>query len=714
MGNEEMMRSIANVAREATRKLGLRFAVFGLLALFIATPALVIRVSIQKNYAAIDSMTPYLIQLLKTNDIFDATRQLDSLVDSGTLSGFWLKEKVSGRILTQGSSIDGPRSPTRVKAGWWLEFSRGSIELYSSHLIIVEANTRHYRLVVSSPLPILTLVLIIVATMLLFLFAYWALDRQMMMLSDQIVAPIVGLSAFLGKVDAQRSEQLPLFPGTSISEVDQVYQQFSKLFTELNNAECARLQAERQAAVGSLAAQVAHDIRSPLAALDSVVNRLGQLPEQERVFMRSAINRIKDIANNLLQKNREIANSAIVKPEITPGEVPSIQLLSSLLDPLITEKRMQFRSMIGIEIDSRVDATSYGLFAKTQPTEFKRVISNLINNAVEALVGTGTIMLTVMGSVDEIEITVGDNGKGIPPEILAKLGQRGETHGKSGGSGLGLYHARTSVQSWGGKLRIESTQGAGTSVIITLPRAPSPSWFVSTLSLAPGTSVVVVDDDSSIHQVWQGRFDSLRVTEKQVEIVHLSTPDQFRDWVKANETKAHTAVYLVDYELLEFTETGLSLISELNLGKQSILVTSRFEERHILEGCQKLEVRLIPKGMAGFVPVEFAAKKEYFDAILIDDDELVHMSWAFAAKNAGKTVKSFSYPDQFFAVADKLEMSSPVYIDANLGAGIRGEVVAEKIFKMGFSNVYLATGYEAANYTQYTFLKGVLGKEPPF
>ncbi len=476
--------------------------------------------------------------------------------------------------------------------------------------------------------------------------------------------------------------------------------------------------------LGELASQVAHDIRSPLAALEMAVQDKTHIPESTRVLIRNAVSRVRDIANNLMAKNRELTaltrnrdseSLLIAKTLSTDTELASKVLLSSLVEPVITEKRMQFRQKIGIEIDARLDTGCYGLFASIQPIEFKRVMSNLINNAVEVLGNHGRVGVSVSGTVNSIEIRVTDNGKGIPPEILAKLGRRGETHDKEGGSGLGLYHARTSIESWGGNLRIASKVGEGTAITLTIPRAPSPNWFVSRLPLVPGTSIVVVDDDSSIHQVWQGRFDSLRVTEKQIEVVHLSTPDQFRDWVKVNETKAHQAVYLVDYELLGFTDTGLSLISELNLGKQSVLVTSRFEERHILEGCQKLEVRLIPKGMAGFVPVEFAVKKQFFDAILIDDDEeLVHMSWAMAANTAGKTLKSFSHPDQFFAVADKLEMSSSVYVDANLGAEIKGEVVAEKIFKMGFSNVYLATGYEAANYTQYTFLKGVLGKEPPF
>ena len=67
---------------------------------------------------------------------------------------------------------------------------------------------------------------------------------------------------------------------------------------------------------------------------------------------------------------------------------------------------------------------------------------------------------------DLIQIQVSDNGKGIPPEILPKLMQRGSTHGKRGGSGLGLYHAKTTLQSWDGDLKIESKSGTTVSLIL--------------------------------------------------------------------------------------------------------------------------------------------------------------------------------------------------------------------------------------------------------
>ncbi|MGK5084444.1 HAMP domain-containing sensor histidine kinase [Bdellovibrionota bacterium FG-1] len=532
----------------------------------------------------------------------------------------------------------------------------------------------------------------------------------------RILRPVTELTNEIRREAAQL--KLHLTEGKGEDEIFLIKKWFSEIARSWHQ-EKERAATESQfRAIGTLAAQVAHDIRSPLAALDNVIGNIRELPEDDRVLVRTAVNRIKDIANNLIEKNRELKsnhqNDRSTPTEVsTHAEVEMIQLLSSLVDPLITEKRMQFRSKIGVQIDGRIDASSYGLFASIQPTEFKRVLSILINNAVEVLEDKGTVILTLAGNGNEIAICIADNGKGIPPEILAKLGQRGETYGKQGGSGLGLYHARTTIERWSGKLTLRSELGRGTSVIITLPQAKAPEWFVSELKIPAESAVVVLDDDSSIHGIWQGRFDSLHLPDKGIKVFHFSTPDELTKWVLETPA-AKTALYLADFELLGHRQTGLDLIETLKLGPQSILVSSRFEEKNIIDGCRRLNVRLIPKGMVGFVPISLEVPLEIFDAILIDDDELVHMTWKYAANQIGKRLRAFSHPDQFFDVAEGFSKNSPVYVDANLGNGIRGEDIAERVHALGFVMVYLTTGYEPDQFHGLSYLAGILGKDPPF
>lgn len=499
-------------------------------------------------------------------------------------------------------------------------------------------------------------------------------------------------------------------------EIAHLASEFNGLLGALSEAQTEIVNSKREAARGELAQQVSHDIRSPLAALDSVSTNVSQLPEEQRLIIRSAVGRIRDIANQLLGSYRREAQAEARRegPHEAPANVPAdCYLLSSLIDPIITEKRLQFRSHLGIEIGALLDSASYGHFARVEPTEFKRVLSNLIDNGVEALPGKGAVTVSLSGRGGSVHLKVVDTGKGIPPEVLERLGQRGETHGKPGGSGLGLYHAKTCVETWGGSLEIVSEVGKGSSLVVKLPAAPPPAWFVSRLDLVPNSPVIVLDDDTTVHQIWQGRFDALAVRDAGVEAMHFSRAEELREWVKSNPDKATSALYLLDYELRGYTETGLTLVEELDLGHQAILVTSRFEEKAILDECLRLNVRMIPKGLAGFVPTRCLPSMRP-DAVLIDDDHLVHLVWKVAARTNGKTLDSFSTPREFLAIVGRLDKKTPIYVDSKLGDGVRGEEFAKELHAQGFRNLYLATGHQRGMLPPMPWIKEVVGKKAPW
>lgn len=483
-------------------------------------------------------------------------------------------------------------------------------------------------------------------------------------------------------------------------------------------AEKKLMAVEKEAAIGRIAAQVAHDIRSPLVALDAALKDTVELSEKKRVIVRHAVNRIRDVANSLLEKNRQQPGLA---PTTVAGEPLDVHLLSSLIDPVITEKRLQFESKPGITIDFGLIKDSYGLFARLQPVEFRRMISNLVNNAVEALGDKGAVDVRLAHEEKTIIIIVSDDGKGIPPEILSKLGRRGETHGKAGGSGLGLFHAKSAAEAWGGSLAITSEPGKGTSVTIRLPLAEAPAYFVGELKISPDRSILVLDDDAGVHQLWRGRFESARILEHNIEDHHFSEPEQLRAWVKGNPEKAAQAICFFDYELAGFKETGLSLAEELSLCRQTILVSSRSEESRTIAECARLGVRIIPKGLAGLVPISIGSpatesaptKNPHARAVLLDDDALTHMNWEDAAQANGIELKAFTSPAEFMAALGDFPKDIPLYIDSELGEGIKGENIAAELKEKGFTNICLATGHPPEKFAHLPWLK-VITKEAPW
>jgi signal transduction histidine kinase len=413
---------------------------------------------------------------------------------------------------------------------------------------------------------------------------------------------------------------------------------------------------ERQSAIVEIASQVSHDIRSPLAALKMATDQLTNISEDKRILIRSSVSRINDISNELLSKGKELNNSSNHSSsgqKINQGTNPlSINLLSPLIDSIVSEKRIQFREKQGVEIEADLNQ-GYGLFAEINATELKRTVSNLITNAVEALPNnTGKVIVAVKKlSEAEVSISIKDNGKGIPENILKKLGEMGVSHGKEGtqsGSGLGIYHAKKTVEASGGQFIIQSREGAGTTISMIFKKSKSPKWFVEKLNLSSGMFITSLDDDISIHQIWKGRFESKNIS--SFGIVHntYTAGVDFKEWVTSQSQAKDSGfkekvvrLYLVDYELLNQSSTGLDIIEELGIGKQSILVTSRYEEDKIRERCDKLGVKLIPKAMAGFVPIEIEKPKELFDAILIDDDSLPHLTWQMVAKEKSKNLLCF-------------------------------------------------------------------------
>ena len=453
-----------------------------------------------------------------------------------------------------------------------------------------------------------------------------------------------------------------------------------------------------------VSAQVAHDIRSPLAALDSSLNDISQLPEEKRIIIRNAINRIRDIANNLLEKYRYNSKE---KFDFDNNQTKNLKtcLISTLIDQIITEKRLQYKTKPKINIDFELTNNSYGLFSNIEPVEFKRIISNLVNNSVEAISdGKGNIKIILLSENEYVILKVKDDGRGIPPEILSRLGEKGLTFNKKGGSGLGLYHSKTTLEKWGGKLEIKSQINKGTEVTIKIPKAEIPLWFCEKININSKTKIIVVDDDETIHNIWEDRFKKYNI-----EIIHLCNPDDLKHY---RETEKE--LYLIDYEFKGYNENGLDLIEELNISDKSILVTSHFEEEGIIGRCRKLDIKIIPKTLSGFVPVIFTeGENKVKEVVLIDDDDLVLMNWQISARKKGIKLIKYKNSKDFYKDIDKIDKETPIYIDSELEEGIKGEEIAKDLKEKGFKNIILETGHSPERFKDISWLK-IAGKEPPF
>jgi signal transduction histidine kinase len=157
--------------------------------------------------------------------------------------------------------------------------------------------------------------------------------------------------------------------------------------------------------------QIAHDIRSPLSALNSIVNQVKNLPESQRLILRNSISRINDIANTLLSKAKDPHPQTDLNLTKVNHEAPklTVEYLAPLADCLISEKRLLLRDKIGVEIEGDLDY-SYGTFSAINSAELQRVLSNLVNNSAESLPDhKGKILVSVRKTQNSVIIKVVDN-----------------------------------------------------------------------------------------------------------------------------------------------------------------------------------------------------------------------------------------------------------------------------------------------------------------
>lgn len=330
------------------------------------------------------------------------------------------------------------------------------------------------------------------------------------------------------------------------------------------------------------AKQVAHDIRSPVTALNVAIQQVGIIPEKQRLLIKSATERINDIANNLLAKNSPDQELGVKALELTP--------IAICIDNIISEKRLQLNnSKKNIQFATELSNDDYFIFVEVQVVEFMRLLSNLLNNAIEAIAIEGIIDITLDEKMSTVRLAITDNGCGIPNDKIDTIFDEGVSFNKKYGSGLGLAHAKKTLQTYSGNISCSSQPGLSTIFTITLPTRPPPIWFCKEILLENIGEVIIVDDDPTIHKLWHDRLNKIGIT-----YTDYFTPMQLEANLNLHNHKGHC--YFFDYEFIGHDTSGLDLIEKHNLSP-AYLMTSHYNDQSIIERCRKRNIKLLPNLM---------------------------------------------------------------------------------------------------------------------
>ncbi len=218
------------------------------------------------------------------------------------------------------------------------------------------------------------------------------------------------------------------------------------------------LQAQNLAALGEMAASVAHEIKNPLAAILGVIQVLQDsdaiAPEYGDV-----IDELSLRVERLDQTVKRLLNFA--KPiEADCREVDLVDVLEQIVGAVRNEepfRRVQFQFGCKAQIRAPVDLVL-----------FDDLLRNLIYNAAEAMPEGGTITVACGQRDEEVFVSVTDTGLGIQPDVLDKVFRPFFTT-KRGGTGLGLALSKKIVEAHGGRIGIRSEPGKGAEVVVRFP-----------------------------------------------------------------------------------------------------------------------------------------------------------------------------------------------------------------------------------------------------
>jgi len=375
--------------------------------------------------------------------------------------------------------------------------------------------------------------------------------------------------------------------------------------TAKKEAECLALEnknqkIEYQEKLISLAHKVAHDISSPLSALGMMMHACDELPEKKRIVIKRAAESILDIANNLLSTYRNEEQRAI-------SEIERRQplLISDLLVQLLSEKKAQY-SNHAVRLETDIADEAQFAFADMQVSQFRRALSNLINNAVDAMdSNNGLVTIKLTADAQSIIVVVQDNGKGMPTSLIQKmLSRQSFTEGKANGHGLGLQQVWDTLDDNQGIMTVNSIPGVGSTIQLSFPRITAATWIAQTIHLVPNSIIAVLDDEESIHGAWETRFAPYQKLYPSLNVHHFKQGQEALDFFSTlSPQDKNRVVFLSDYELLRQSKNGLQVIEESEI-KNTTLVTSYYANAQIRDKALPLGVKILPKQMASIVPID--------------------------------------------------------------------------------------------------------------
>ncbi|MCB0390727.1 MAG: HAMP domain-containing histidine kinase [Bdellovibrionales bacterium] len=401
----------------------------------------------------------------------------------------------------------------------------------------------------------------------------------------QIVSPLLKISTELERGDLNKiSDISQQIENNSINEIQKLTNGLTTMARETIKAQTELVEKTREAALSKMASQLAHDIRSPLGAIDILTETLKkrQLKSNEINLLKTAALSINNIANDLLTYRKNT----------TDNETVYMQELSiyELIEEVIAEKSISMKQVnFNFSAENNLDA--YKSFSSIQTTCLKRIFSNTFNNAFEAK-QEETLEITIKSNIiskNLLKVEVSDNGIGIPSNVLEKLNYQSFTYNKPSGNGLGIRYAQEILRKNNGEIVVHSQLNQGTSIELHIPLGEKPVWFTSQIDFQSKKNIVLIDDDLSEYGFWRQKF----VADNKYSLHYFNNRKKFEH--EAEKFNNNDTLYLLDLNANDTDRMGFELIEKYGFKDSALIVTSLGNDPKVRSECVEYNVKVVDK-----------------------------------------------------------------------------------------------------------------------
>jgi two-component system, OmpR family, sensor kinase len=278
------------------------------------------------------------------------------------------------------------------------------------------------------------------------------------------LVPLSNIGSAVHRTDAGNlSERLPAHQGQE--EIDRLSVSFNGMLERLETSFQTERDAKEQ--MRRFVADASHELRTPLTSIHGFLEILlrGAAEKPEQLY--SALNSMYGESRRI----NKLVEDLLLLAKL--DRAPQLIFKEASLQAILKEMEPQLRILAGNRsVYFELNSKSQGQF---DPDKIKQVVLNLFHNAVQHTdAETGQILIALSRSENQTELTIKDNGPGIPPEHVTHVFERfyrseSSRTRRSGGAGLGLSITKSIVEAHGGTIRVDSQPGEGSAFRILLP-----------------------------------------------------------------------------------------------------------------------------------------------------------------------------------------------------------------------------------------------------